>query len=326
MDAPHTPVLLTEVVQLLDPQPGETVVDATVGAGGHAEALLERVQPGGRLIGIDADPYALALTTNRLARFGSRVQLLHGTFDDILPHIHVSLPSHTQPHRLLFDLGLSSFALDGLSGDRRGFSFLRDAPLDMRFNPEDERKPTAAAILQTFSITELTNLFRAYGEERFAKPIAQAIGRTRKRKPIRTTRELDALVMQVYAEKLGSGPRRRPFVRGVRPSTRIFQALRIKVNDELGSLTRALPEALELLAPGGRMAVISFHSLEDRIVKNFFRDHARGEDATLTVLTKKPVRPSDEEVAANPRSRSAKLRAIEKLPANPNSQIPIPKS
>lgn len=311
MTAPHTAVLAREVLRMLDPKPGDTVVDATLGAGGHAELILERTAPDGILIGIDMDPAALAIAQKRLVRFADRLQLFHGAFDDILLHHHDSLNHYRQPVHVLFDLGVSSFALDDVT---RGISFLRDGPLDMRFNPQDSKAPTAASLLTHLSKDELATIFRAYGEEQLAGQIAAAIIATRNRHPIMTTGTLAELVNDVYAKKLGTKHGRTPHLsRNRHPATKVFQALRIAANDELGRLQRALPLAVDLLSPGSRITVISFHSLEDRIVKTFFRERSRGEHPLLRLLTKKPVTPTKEESESNPRSRSAKLRAAEKI-------------
>ncbi|MFA6512044.1 MAG: 16S rRNA (cytosine(1402)-N(4))-methyltransferase RsmH [Patescibacteria group bacterium] len=310
MEAPHTAVLPRAVLHALDPKPGDTVIDGTLGAGGHAELLLERTAPDGAYVGIDLDAAMIAVAKKRLARFADRTTFIHGAFDDILRNEHVSLASLPQPRHVFLDLGVSSFALDDVN---RGLSFLRNGPLDMRFNPEDTKTPTAAFLLLTLSSSQLATIFRVYGEEKFASPIADAIVNERSVKPIETTGELAQLVTDVYAEKFKTGGRT-PYLRGGKhPATRIFQSLRIAVNDEIGRLERALPEALKLLTPGSRMTVISFHSLEDRIVKNFFREHSRSEQPTVKLITKKPLVPDEEEIAENPRSRSAKLRAAERI-------------
>ncbi|MBC7170583.1 16S rRNA (cytosine(1402)-N(4))-methyltransferase RsmH [Candidatus Bipolaricaulota bacterium] len=278
----HEPVLVEEVLHFLDPAPGKLFVDATVGTGGHAQALLSR---GARVIGIDQDSLALERARTRLAPFSGQVQLLHGNFRDLsgllLPPPRVD--------GVLFDLGTSSLQLDS---PERGFSFMADGPLDMRMDPD--APSTASDLVNALSESDLARILWEYGEERYARRIARAIVRGR---PVHTTGELASLVSQVYP------PGRHP----IHPATRTFQALRIAVNDELGALREALPAAVSLLAPGGVLCVISFHSLEDRIVKRFVREEAL--TGRLEALTKKPITPTAEEIARNPRARSAKLRA-----------------
>ncbi len=303
----HVPVLLREVLQFLQPRPGGIYIDATVGGGGHAEAILEASAPDGRLLGLDADPDALGRSRRRLHRFERRVVLVHANFDHLQPiaERHGFVPADG----VLMDLGVSA---DQLADAARGFSFRHPGPLDMRMDPSLPH--TAADLVNTLDEEDLARLIRAYGEEPRAHRIARAIVRAR---PIHTTTELADLVARVVP--------RRPGQR-LHPATRVFQALRIAVNDELGALERALPQAVAVLRPGGRLAVITFHSLEDRIVKHFFRRESRdcicpprqpvctcGHTAQVRVLTPRPVVPSQEEVRANPRSRSAKLRVVEKL-------------
>jgi len=303
-DAPHVPVLLQEVVELLAPERGGFYVDATVGAGGHAEAILER-GPTARLLGLDRDAEALDAARRRLARFGDRVVLVEANFGDL----DEALTGHPAPDGVLADLGVSSMQLDEA---RRGFSFRRDGPLDMRMGRHGR---TAADIVATASVNELTRIFREWGEERMAAKIARGIVRERTREPIQTTRQLARIV----AEEKGGREK-------IDPATRVFQALRIEVNQELTALARFLAAAVARLNGGGRLAVISYHSLEDRMVKDAFRRDAGvcmcpprlpqcvcGARAALKVLTRRPLRPSDSEVNRNPRSRSAKLRAAEKL-------------
>ncbi|HEU67747.1 MAG TPA: 16S rRNA (cytosine(1402)-N(4))-methyltransferase RsmH [Candidatus Acetothermia bacterium] len=280
----HEPVLVAEVRGFLDPRPGRLIVDATVGTGGHAAALLRH---GASVVGIDRDPHALTIAQDRLAAFGERVQLIHGNFRD-LPALLSRLGARPVDG-VLFDLGASSLQL---GSPERGFSFSADGPLDMRMDP---RSPTAAAdLVNHLAETDLARLLWEYGEERYARRIARAIVRAR---PLHSTAELAVLVARAY-------PRGR---HRIHPATRTFQALRIAVNDELGALREALPAARALLAPGGTLCVISFHSLEDRIVKRFLR--REGLAGRLEVLAKKPIVPREEEIARNPRARSAKLRA-----------------
>jgi 16S rRNA (cytosine1402-N4)-methyltransferase len=303
-EAPHTPVLVREVVELLAPERGGFFVDATVGAGGHAEAILER-GPGVRMLGLDRDAEALDLARRRLARFGGRVELLEANFADL----EEVLADRPNADGILADLGVSSMQLDE---GRRGFSFRLEGPLDMRMGRDGR---TAADIVATASAEELTRIFREWGEERMAAKIARGIVRERTREPIQTTRQLARIVA---AEKGGREK--------IDPATRVFQALRIEVNQELNALARFLAAAVARLNGGGRLAVISYHSLEDRIVKDAFRRDSGvclcpprlpqcvcGARAALRVLTRRPLRPSESEQRRNPRSRSAKLRAAEKL-------------
>jgi 16S rRNA (cytosine1402-N4)-methyltransferase len=280
----HEPVLLKEVVALLRPRGGSLYVDATVGGGGHAEAILRAAAPDGRLIGLDRDEEALAASRERLNEWGARVRLVRANFaelDEALMNEGV-----TTVDGIVFDLGVSSRQFDEPS---RGFSFLREGPLDMRMDRSIGR--TAAEVVNTASEKELADIFLRYGEERRARAIARRIVAAR---PIETTVQLADLI----------GPRRGR----THPATRVFQALRIYVNDELENLKRGLAAATRVLRPGGRLAVISFHSLEDRIVKRHFR-----ETPSLRVITRKPVTPTQQEIEQNPRARSAKLRVAEKI-------------
>src|SRR5829696_2094918 len=296
----HIPVLLAEVLDALAPQSGGRYLDGTLGGGGHAAAVLEASAPNGRLLGIDADPSALAAAGARLAAFGERVTLAHGNFRDIgrLAHEH----GFEQIDGLLLDLGVSSYQLDT---PERGFSFAAAAPLDMRLDPTGGA--TAADLVNDTPESELADLIFRYGEERGSRRIARLIAEARRKQPIETTLELAELVTRALGGRHGK----------IHPATRTFQALRIAVNRELESLETALPQAVELLAAGGRMAIISFHSLEDRIVKLFFRAESgyggSEQAARLQIITKKPIEASEQEARANPRSRSAKLRVAEKL-------------
>ncbi len=301
----HEPVLLQEVLEALAPRPGGRYVDATLGLGGHTRALLEACAPDGRVLGIDRDLAVLEEAAHRLAGFGERLVAVAGDFADIgrLARDH----GFAKVDGILMDLGVSSPQLENAA---RGFSFQVSGPLDMRMN--QEAGLTAADIVNGWPEEEIGRILWEYGEERYARRIARAICEAR---PIADTRSLADLVVAVV------GRRER-----IHPATRTFQALRIATNDELGALERALPQVLDLLVVGGRLAVIAFHSLEDRIVKQFVRREASdcicpprlpvcvcGHHATLRPLTKKPVRASAEEVARNPRSRSAKLRAAVRI-------------
>jgi 16S rRNA (cytosine1402-N4)-methyltransferase len=294
-DQPHVPVLAQEVLAYLQPRPGGRYIDATVGAGGHAALILEASAPDGRLLGIDVDPAALALARRRLAQFGDRVVLVCARFSALedVAKGH----GFTGVDGILMDLGVSSMQLDDPA---RGFSFQRTGPLDMRMSPHEP--VTAAQLVNTLSEQELADVLWRYGEERLARRIARAIVARRRARPFETTADLAELIASLV-------PRRG----GLHPATRTFQALRIAVNRELEELEAALPQAVGLLRPGGRLVVISFHSLEDRIVKQFFRTYAAGPQPRLRVLTRKPVVPTPEEVRQNPRSRSAKMRVAEAL-------------
>ena len=306
MTTTHVPVLLQETIAALEITSGADVIDATLGSGGHAEAILRVNAPDGRLLGLDVDPEALNRAAQRLKPFHDRVTLVRSSYDRLLTVAQGA--GMTGVDAVLFDLGLSS---DQLARRDRGFSFLGDGPLDMRFDPSQEL--TAADLVNNLTVEELANLIYRYGEERFSWRIARAIVAAR---PLRTTRELAETVARAV------GKRRER----LHPATRTFQALRIAVNDELTVLERALPQAVTLLRPGGRLVVISFHSLEDRIVKRFFRQEARDcicppdvpacicdHRATLRIVTRKPVRPGPAEIISNPRSRSARLRVAERI-------------
>lgn len=301
---PHIPVLLEKVVEGLAVKPGGLYIDATVGEGGHAEAILEASFPDGCLLGIDVDDEALKKAAERLARFKGRVALVKANYRDLASIARRE--GFFQVDGILFDLGFAFFQVED---PRRGFSFYLNGPLDMRYDRSG--KTSAYHIVNRIPEEELADIIWKYGEEPKARRIAKAIAQAR---PIRSTLELARIVEQV----VGSGGK-------IHPATRVFQAIRIAVNQELDNLKEALPQAVELLKPGGRLAVISFHSLEDRIVKEFFRQESRdcicppempvcvcGHKATLKVITQKPITPSPEEVEANPRSRSAKLRIAER--------------
>ncbi len=282
----HVPVLLDEVVRLLNPQPGDIVVDGTLGGGGHARALAERIGPQGRLIALDRDAAALRRAEHHLA--GLPVTLVHADYRE-LPEVLDQLEIESV-NGILLDLGLSS---DQLADAERGFSFQAAGPLDLRFD-RDQGEP-AWRLLQRLSVQSLADLFYRYGEERYSRRIARKIVEHRRREPIRTADQLARIIRSCVPR--GRGPTR------IDPATRVFQALRIAVNDELGALEAALNRMPDVLVPGGRLGVITFHSLEDRLVKCAFRDDPRWQ-----VLTRRPVRPSEEEVSRNPRARSAKFR------------------
>jgi 16S rRNA (cytosine1402-N4)-methyltransferase len=312
LDERHLPVLVAETLALLAPERGGLYVDATVGLGGHAEALL-RAAPAARLVGIDRDREALALAGRRLAEFGDRVRLVAGTFDrlgELLAGIGERLEGGILAG-VLADLGVSSLQLDR---PERGFSFRFEGPLDMRMGGSER---TAADIVNQSSEAELAEIIKDYGEEWQARRIARTIVQARREAPIETTADLRAVI-----DRAKGGRREREG--RVDPATRVFQALRIAVNDELAGLEAFLDQAVRLLDGDGRLVIISYHSLEDRIVKHTLRDLAHGEVDPVTgrpraetqlleVMTTKPLRPADAEVAANPRSRSARLRAARRL-------------
>jgi 16S rRNA (cytosine1402-N4)-methyltransferase len=290
----HEPVLLAETVALLAPARGGVFVDCTVGLGGHSRALLE----GGatRILGLDRDPSALALAAESLAQWGDRVELIHADYREIGPVLDTRAIDGIDG--ALADLGVSSMQFDT---EGRGFSFRRDEPLDMRM--DQTQGPTVADLLLTVDEEELANVIFQFGEERFSRRIARRIVETRRLAPVTTTGQLAQIVRRAVPTR---GYQR------IDPATRTFQALRIWVNRELDGLDAFLVEASRRLRAGARLAVITFHSLEDRVVKHTFRALAAGETA-LRVLTRKPVVPAEAEVARNPRARSAKLRAIERL-------------
>ncbi|HEV2005942.1 MAG TPA: 16S rRNA (cytosine(1402)-N(4))-methyltransferase RsmH [Candidatus Limnocylindrales bacterium] len=311
----HLPVLAEEVVTMLAAAPGSLHIDATVGGGGHAERILAATDPDGRLLGLDADGAAIARVQSRLGpRYGSRLVLRQENFRElgtVAPDAGFGAVDGC-----LFDLGLSSFQLADVD---RGFSFRADGPLDMRF--DTARGVPAAELLETLDTAELTALFRRYGEEPFAGRIARAIVEDRLGSPVRTAQELASLIERVT-------PSRAPGRRRIHPATRVFQVLRIAVNEELEALQSGLAAALDLLRPGGRLVVLSYHSLEDRIVKRFFQAERRGCTCPpelpvcvcgrlprLRLVTPKGIVPAAEEIAANPRARSARLRAAERLAA-----------
>ncbi len=302
----HVPVLVQEVIGYLAPLRDGLVVDCTLGAGGHAAALLEAA-PDLQLIGIDRDPQARQLAAGKLREFGDRVRILGGEFGELGTLLRQA--GIEKVDGILADLGVSSMQLETAE---RGFSFRREGPLDMRMGPGEL---TASEIVNCYSEAELQKIFKEQGEEWRARRIARAVVEARAQQPIETTSELRRIVHRAVAR----GQRQR-----IDPATRVFQALRIEVNQELKGLSRMLDQVVELLDADGRLVVISYHSLEDRIVKHRLRDLARGEiDETtgrrrsesrlIEVLTKKPVRPTPVEVAANPRSRSARLRAARRL-------------
>lgn len=309
--ADHVPVLAAEVRELLAVQPGQTVVDATFGAGGHSRLLVADLAGQGKLIAIDRDPTVRPYFDRLKARAGgTQLRFLRGDYAVVLAQLAAN---GVEADAVLLDLGLSSMQVDR---PERGFSYATDAPLDMRMDPSQEE--TAAHIVNTWSEQELATAFRRFGEERYARQIARGIVRRRRERPIERTGELVDVIR-------ASIPTPARFGEG-HPAKRVFQALRIAVNDELEALEAGLPAAFAMLRPGGRLAVLSFHSLEDRIVKRFLRERARGcvcppelpacvcgHEPEARILTPKPIRPSKAEVEANPRAASARLRAAVKI-------------
>lgn len=304
MELSHTPVLLTEVLQGLQVQPGGLYIDATTGAGGHSRAILEASAPSGRLLCIDADPLALEAARQRLTDFAARVRFVCANFAEL--ESIAAQEGFERVSGIVFDLGVSSLQLDNPS---RGFSFQKEGPLDMRLSGQGL---SAAHLVNELSERELSDIIWRFGEERQARKIARAIVESR---PLHSTTELASIVSRVK----GDAGR-------IHPATKTFQALRIAVNRELGTLESTLPQAVRLLAPGGRLAIITFHSLEDRMVKQFFRDESRDcicppdapicichHRASVRLVNKRAVTPSDEEKERNRRSRSAKLRIVERL-------------
>jgi 16S rRNA (cytosine1402-N4)-methyltransferase len=310
MTKTHIPVLAGELVDLLDPRPGETAVDCTVGGGGHARLIADRIGPAGTLIGVDRDPLAEERFAALAAEMPCQTRFIRADFVTALSELD---QEHLRADMVYLDLGMSSMQVDTWA---RGFSYAYDAPLDMRMDPDQEL--TAEAIVNTWDERRLARLLREYGEERYAPQIARAMVRARRREGLAGTQQLvDAIksAVPVPAQFAGGHPARRT-----------FQALRIAVNDELTQLEAALPAAWDLLAAGGRLAAISFHSLEDRLVKRFLAARARGcicppelpicvcgHDPEAELLTRRAVAPTPGEIAANPRSKSAHLRAARKL-------------
>jgi 16S rRNA (cytosine1402-N4)-methyltransferase len=313
MEAPrHVPVLLDRVVALVAPplaHPGAVLVDATLGLGGHTEAVLQRC-PEARVIGIDRDTHALDRSRERLAPFGERVTLVHAVYDEIADVLRDQGLDHVDG--VLFDLGVSSMQLDVRE---RGFAYAEDAPLDMRMN--DTEGPTAADVLNTYPVGELARILREYGEERFARRIAEQVVREREREPFTRSARLVELVRDAIP-----APARRT---GGHPAKRTFQALRIEVNDELSVLRRALPAAIEAIGVGGRVVVMSYHSLEDRLTKQAFAAGTRstvppdlpfvpeGSEPPLRLVTRGAEKASAQEIEENPRAASVRLRAVERV-------------
>ncbi len=297
----HEPVLLKEIIESLDLQPNDNVVDCTLGDAGHSEMILEKIAPKGKLLGIDLDTEAVLRSKRFLYRFEDRVIVVRDNFANLKSIIE---KNDFTPNAILMDLGWSSpqFAERG-----RGFSFQTDEPLDMRYSTTEPE--TAADIVNNGGEKELADIFKNFGEENLSKEIAKAIVDFRKIRKIEKSGELAEIILQVYRTKLRTD-KEIPWIGGLHPATKVFQALRMEVNHELENLKQVLPQAIEVLASGGRLAVITFHSLEDRIVKQYFQSI---ENKKIKLVNKKPISGTDEEIKINPRARSAKLRVIEKL-------------
>jgi 16S rRNA (cytosine1402-N4)-methyltransferase len=302
----HIPVLYKEVLDTLNPVPGGLYIDGTIGAGGHSRGILQASSPDGKLLGLDRDPQALALAGDLLEEFGDRVELIHGSFADLTSHLNNR--NWHEIDGILLDLGLSSMQVNTPG---RGFSFRNSGPLDMRFDPGHHI--SAADIVNNYSREDLADLIYEFGEEKRSRRIADAIIANR---PLESTEALADIIAGV----LGRSRKR------IHPATLTFQALRIAVNNELEALRVFLPQALEVLKPGGRLAIIAFHSLEDRIVKQFFRKESSdcicpvevplcvcGHTARIKEISRRPIRPEEIEINQNPRARSAKLRVAEKI-------------
>ena len=312
----HIPVLLKEIIETINPKPGENLVDGTVGGGGHAEAILKKTSPGGKLLGIDLDSEAIIASKRKLEKYSKRIILTKGNFTGFA---EFKKECNFQPINIFFlDLGISS---QQLNNEALGISFLKNAPLDMRmggYNYKIGNKKTAEYIVNNFDEEKITAILKSYGEERYAKNIAREIIKTRKIKKVVNTRQLVEIISRAVPKRYKN--------QRIHFATKTFQALRIEVNEELKNLEEVLPRILENIEAGGRIAVISFHSLEDRIVKQFFQKESKNcvcgpetpvcvcnHKKRLEIITKKPITASEEEVSKNPRSRSAKLRVAKKI-------------
>lgn len=306
MQPPHQPVLYHQIILALHPESPGRYVDATVGAGGHARGILEASSPEGCLLGFDLDPQALDIVSQRLSDYMNRLTLIHASYTTLV--VQLAKMGWNDVQGIVIDLGVSSMQIDT---PEKGFSFLKDGPLDMRFNPE--QSVTAAALVNSMDEKNLADLIFQFGEEPQARRVAREICRTR---PHATTQELATVIQNAVGKHSGR----------IHPATRTFQALRISVNQELEGLYVFLPQAVTALSPGARLAVISFHSLEDRIVKQFFRRESRdclcpssqpvctcGHKASIREINRRPIIADEEEINQNPRARSARLRVVQKI-------------
>lgn len=315
----HTPVLIQETIEWLNLNPNDNVIDATLGGGGHAEAMLKATSPNGQVIGFDLDPAAVRETEKRLKGFGQRIHLFQKSYTNIKKIYDEQFPD-IPIDAILLDLGLSSFQLKDRT---RGFSFLdSSAPLDMRFSGEGK---TAADVLNTFSKKDLTHILSEYGQEPYTRQIVTDIYRQRQKQKFSTVGDLTAAVLRVYKNKLHSN-NKEPWVGGTHPATRTFQALRMAVNDELANIQTVLRQAVDVMVSGGRLAVISFHSLEDKVVKEFISRESRDcvcppelpvcrcqHKKKIKRITKKAIKASADELKKNSRARSAHLRVVQKI-------------
>lgn len=294
----HTPVLTKEVIKYLDPKPNENFIDCTVGQGGHTKLILEKTVPGGKVLGIDADPQQIENSKLQLENFKERIILINDSYSNLKDVIE---KTNFEPvNGILLDLGMSS---EQLAESERGFSFQKDELLDMRYDNKNQNELTAEKIINEWKQADIEEILKEYGEERFARQIANKIIEERKVKEIKSTFQLVEVIKKAVPVKFQFGR--------IHCATRVFQALRITVNDELNNLIKVLPQIISVLSPGGRIVIISFHSLEDRIVKNFFKE--KDKDKAIKILTKKPITADFEELRENSRSRSAKLRAAIKI-------------
>ena len=305
----HVPVLPTETIDSLQLKSGSNVIDCTLGDAGHSEAMLEKIAPTGKLLGIDLDLEAILRAKRFLYRFEDKAVLVRDNFANLKNIVEKN--NFIPVNAILMDLGWSTPQFEERG---RGFSFLTDEVLDMRYDSGEMLKSegeswTAAEVVNSYSENELAVIFKNLGEEQLSREIAKAITVYRKNKKIEKTGELTEIILQAYREKLNS-QKEVPWIGGLHPATKVFQALRIEVNHELENLKKALPQAVEVLASGGRLAAITFHSLEDRIVKQYFKSI---ENRSIKLINKKPIIASEAELETNPRARSAKLRVIEKI-------------
>lgn len=299
----HIPVLKTEVLAALNLAPGNNVIDATLGDAGHAELMLKAIAPHGKLLGIDADPEAILRAKQFLYTYEKQTVFVRDNFEHLKEIVEKE--SFGPVNALLIDLGWSTPQFEERG---RGFSFQKNEPLDMRYG-STHQELSAKQVINTYSEADLIHILKEYGEEKLAKEIAHAIAEKRKEHAIETTGQLVEIVLDTYRKKLKTD-KEIPWIGGLHPATKVFQAIRIEVNQELEVIKKVLPQIIDVLAPGGRAAIITFHSLEDRLVKHFFKSLDK---KTINILTKKPIVCGKEEYDTNPPSRSAKLRVIEKI-------------
>ncbi|MDP2685526.1 MAG: 16S rRNA (cytosine(1402)-N(4))-methyltransferase RsmH [bacterium] len=326
MSPQHIPVLLNEVIENLQPQANQNFIDCTLGGGGHSQAILNKTSPNGKLLAIDLNEETFIEARKNLNKYKDRIIFSRENFSK-LKQIYNEQFSLYKIDGILLDLGFSSLELEDKD---RGFSFQIDGPLDMRY---DKRQSlTAEEIVNTWSFDNLKKVIQEYGQERLAQNITKKIIKSRLNQKITKTKILVEAILLAFRDKLNTN-KEIPWIGGIHPATRTFQALRIAVNDEINNLKKVLPQAIDLLEPGARLAVISFHSLEDKIVKNYFRTESRdclcppeavicicGHQAKIKLITKKPIKPTEEEIKTNPRARSAVLRVVEKTKQNDKTE------